>query len=102
MPVKDQTDLWMYPMLTNSELMVTQNESMHSNTEFTCQIKVCYYLEASYKYLGTKVCVKLKPKLLNMFYMDETSHHYHAILYQFHHETGLFSDDSLSGNMILY
>ena len=64
MPVKDQTDLWMYPMLTNFELVVTQNECMHPNTEFTCQIKVSYYLEASYKYLGTKVCVKLKPQLL--------------------------------------
>ena len=33
-------------MMTYTELVVTENESMHPNIEFTHQIKVCYYLKA--------------------------------------------------------
>ena len=34
-------------MMTYTELVVTENESMHPNIEFTHQIKVCYYLKAN-------------------------------------------------------
>ena len=32
--------------MTYTELVVTENESMHPNIEFTHQKKVCYYLKA--------------------------------------------------------
>ena len=32
--------------MTYTELVVTENESMHPNIEFTPQMKVCYYLKA--------------------------------------------------------
>ena len=32
--------------MTYTELVVTENESMHPNIEFTHQIKVCFYLKA--------------------------------------------------------
>ena len=34
-------------MFTFTELVVTENESMHPNIEFTHQIKVCYYPKAN-------------------------------------------------------
>ena len=37
-------------MMTFTELVVTENESMHPNIELTHQIKVCYYLKANKAY----------------------------------------------------
>ena len=33
--------------MTYTELVVTENESMHPNIEFIHQIKVCYYMNAN-------------------------------------------------------
>ena len=33
--------------MTYTKLVVTKNESMHPNIEFTHQIKVCHYLKAN-------------------------------------------------------
>ena len=40
------TYFWMCLLMTYTELVVTENESMHPNMEFTHQIKGCYYLKA--------------------------------------------------------
>ena len=45
LPVRNHL-FFMCLLMTYTELVVTENESMHPNIEFTHQIKVCYYLKA--------------------------------------------------------
>ena len=46
LPVKNHLFLDV-SLMTYTELVVTENESMHPYIEFTHQIKVCYYLKAN-------------------------------------------------------
>ena len=43
LPVKNH----LFADVSSDELVVTENESMHPNIEFTHQIKVCFYLKAN-------------------------------------------------------
>ena len=44
-------------LVTYTELVVTENESMHHNIEFTHHIKVCFYLKANKAH-----CINLEQK----------------------------------------
>ena len=51
-------------LMIYTELVVTENESMHPNIEFTYQIKVCYCLKAMKKV--NKQCLSDTPRTVRV------------------------------------